>query len=663
MTGTPPPPLPTTPPHPFPPFPSRLRTAVAMDISGEQWEGNGTEQSGRGTRDTGSATGSAGTAQGVSVRKRAGLASTVQTRAHTHASTAAARPTQSDHTTKPTQRPIAIGARTNHIAAQHATPLAALLAIVLSLLTATTAHAQLPFLNRERPATVIENIRIVNADGNLGEPTTIKIVDGRVTEVGPDIAVGQRDTRFDATGYVATPGLVDLDSSLGLIAPGRASGDATHRAHENFDRYDADAIRSALRNGVTVICVAPRGSPGVLGTASVLRLAPGDGRSAGQVIAEDAALCVNLASEGSPLVRLRASDSVVSAFRSALDYRESLEIYEQELEEYAEKLEEYLKKKAEEDKKSDAATPAPTPQTPARQGARPAGTGGSTPARTAPNTIAKNDLADDSFTDPNEEASPETDAPDTDFQQPPQRPARGGPARPPAGGPGQPAGRGGQAEPKDDSPTKPNQPQPNPQAEVLLRAIDGQLPVRFYAERSADILAAVRIVERFGLSGVIVGGAEAHLVANELARVNMTVILTDWPGPGVGPSGRDAGPTARSSPAAPAILSEAGVRWFVASGSQNADAGRFILPQAQRVVGRAGSHRDPLRLVTEEASAYLAAGRARIGGPRRGLPADIVLWSGDPRSPESRVARVYVEGRLLFADETAKPTTQQGGAQ
>lgn len=595
------------------------------------------------------------------MRKRAGLASTVQTRAHTHASTAAAaRPTNTDHTLAPTQRPIATGTRSHRVTTQHATPLAAILAIVLSLLTATRAHAQLPFLNRERPATVIENIQIVNADGNLSQPTTIKIVDGRVTEVGLDVTVGQRDTRFDATGYVATPGLVDLDSSLGLIAPGRASGDATHRAHENFDRYDADAIRSVLRNGVTVICVAPRGSPGVLGTASVLRLAPGDGRSAGQVIAEDAALCVNLASEGSPLVRLRASDAVVTAFRGALDYRESLEIYEQELEEYAEKLEEYLKKKAEEDKKSDAATPASTPQTPARQGARPAGTGGSTPARTAPNAIANNDLDDDSVTDPND-TSPEPEASDTDFQQPPQRPARGGPARPPAGGPGQPTGRGGQAEPKDDSPTKPNQPQPNPQAEVLLRAIDGQLPVRFYAERSADILAAVRIVERFGLSGVIVGGAEAHLVANELARVNMTVILTDWPGPGIGPSGRDAGPTARASPAAPAILSDAGVRWFVASGSQNADAGRFILPQAQRVVGRAGSHRDPLRLVTEDASAYLAAGRTRIGGPRRGLPADIVLWSGDPRSPESRVARVYVDGRLLFADETAKPTTQQGG--
>jgi len=528
---------------------------------------------------------------------------------------------------------------------------AVLLGFCASVMPASEAFGQLPFLSRERPATLLENVRVVGSDGRVGEPVTIKIVDGRVTEVGAEVVVGARDTRFDATGYVATGGLVDVDSSLGMIGMGRASGDATHRAFENFDRYDADAIRSALRNGVTVICVSPRGAAGVLGTASVLRLAPGEGRSAGQVLAEDAALCVNLVSEGSPLARLRAADSVLSAFRGALDYREALEIYEQELEEYAEKLEEYLKKKAEEEKKAGEPTPGSAgPPAPARPAARPA-PGGGTPARGGG---ADGLMSADEPLDADGEVFAEDLQP-----SPQQRTPRGGPARggAPAGG-----GRGGAAEEKkDDAPKKPAQPPVNPQAEVILRAVDGKLPVRFYADRSADILSAVRIVERFGLSGVIVGGAEAHLVAGDLARAKMTVILTAWPGSGVGPSGRDAGPLARASSSAPAILSEAGVRWYVGSGSQRGEVGRFVLAQAQFVVGRSGVDRDALRLVTDEASSFLGAGRGRLGGPRRGLPADIVLWTTDPRETAARVARVYVDGRLLFVDETATPVSREGG--
>lgn len=91
------------------------------------------------------------------------------------------------------------------------------------------------------PGLAVTNARIVDGTGADGFPGTIRIVEGRIAEVGADVTPLSGDTVLDAEGLVVAPGFIDTHS---------------HADRDLLERLDATA---AVSQGITTIVVGQDG--------------------------------------------------------------------------------------------------------------------------------------------------------------------------------------------------------------------------------------------------------------------------------------------------------------------------------------------------------------------------------------------------------------------
>ena len=188
--------------------------------------------------------------------------------------------------------------------------------------------------------TLIEGARVFLGDGETLAHGNVVIRDGRIARV----ANGARPRRVKATiaaqGKFVTSGLIDVWSTL-ASGPRAASGRAVGKSVDTFDPYDADAIRAALRQGVTAVYVPARSASGVGGLGAVLRLLP-EAPLQERVLSDEAALCAALGLDArqGPLARVKAARGLRQTWKAARDYRQAWETYEEDIEEYEKKLKE-----------------------------------------------------------------------------------------------------------------------------------------------------------------------------------------------------------------------------------------------------------------------------------------------------------------------------------
>ena len=146
-------------------------------------------------------------------------------------------------------------------------------------------------------AYALVNARILVAPGNVIERGTVVLRDGRIEEVGPEIAAPSDAIRLDLDGYTVYPGMVEAASSLGLprIGGGRGRGGGRppaadegpgpalrpfRMAVEAFDRSE-EHLETLRKAGVTTVGLAFQGGlfPGQTGAMST-----GDGPRASQIL-------------------------------------------------------------------------------------------------------------------------------------------------------------------------------------------------------------------------------------------------------------------------------------------------------------------------------------------------------------------------------------------
>ncbi|MFN2431974.1 MAG: amidohydrolase family protein [Gemmatimonadota bacterium] len=173
--------------------------------------------------------------------------------------------------------------------------------------------------------------------------------------------------------------------------------------------------------------------------------------------------------------------------------------------------------------------------------------------------------------------------------------------------------------------------------EALVAVVRGQLPLAVTAQRASDLLAALRLAREFDLRLVLLGAAEGWLVAGEIARAGVPVVLNPLQNV---PGFESAGATLENA----ARMHAAGVT--LAFGSFESHNARTL----KQGVGNAISYGLPaevaLRAVTL-APARIWGVAERYGSIEPGKDADLVVWSGDPFELSTRVEHVFIRGREM----------------
>ena len=154
------------------------------------------------------------------------------------------------------------------------------------------------------------------------------------------------------------------------------------------------------------------------------------------------------------------------------------------------------------------------------------------------------------------------------------------------------------------------------------------------AERADDIIRALEFTEAYGLDTILLGAAEAHVVASEIAASGVPVFL----GPITTQPSSFEHLQARYENAA--LLHAAGIPISFRTGSTH-DSRRLRVS-----AGIAVAHGLPWNAAMHALSAapWSALGMPMQGGLREGAFAHLVISGGDPIQPRSPVLQVLIDG-------------------
>ena len=171
--------------------------------------------------------------------------------------------------------------------------------------------------------------------------------------------------------------------------------------------------------------------------------------------------------------------------------------------------------------------------------------------------------------------------------------------------------------------------------EVLAKYLKGGRVV-FSVNRAADIRQVLALSKRFGFKPVISGGTEAWVVADELAKAKVPVLLN----------------TLNNLPAdfdrigarldAPALLVRAGVQIGFIQTDDSSHNARKIRQVAGNAVAQGLPWDAGLAALTSNPADIF--GLERRGRIAVGQVADVVLWSGDPLEVTTMAEEVWIAG-------------------
>jgi imidazolonepropionase-like amidohydrolase len=179
---------------------------------------------------------------------------------------------------------------------------------------------------------------------------------------------------------------------------------------------------------------------------------------------------------------------------------------------------------------------------------------------------------------------------------------------------------------------------------ALFPVLERRVPLAIVANREADIRQAIAVGKDFGVSIVIVGGAEAWRAAHLLAANHVPVILDPLDDL---PVNFDTLGARRDNAA---LLARAGVTiGFSVSGQGiylSYNVGSAMREGAGMAVANGLPYATAIRAITQN-SARIWRDTAIHGTLAPGAAADLVIWDGDPLEPASAPSAVFLGGREI----------------
>lgn len=180
--------------------------------------------------------------------------------------------------------------------------------------------------------------------------------------------------------------------------------------------------------------------------------------------------------------------------------------------------------------------------------------------------------------------------------------------------------------------------------EALQPVLDAEVPLLVRVNRASDISILLGLAKAYSLKLILLGAAEAWMLAPELAANNVAVILD----------------TTNNLPAsfdqlnarldAAAILAASGVRLtFGGENSSQTHNARNITQAAGIAVANGMNWDAALRAITRTPAEMFGVAD-RLGSLEAGKSADLIIWSADPLELTSFPESVYIGGEAVILE-------------
>ena len=214
-----------------------------------------------------------------------------------------------------------------------------------------------------------------------------------------------------------------------------------------------------------------------------------------------------------------------------------------------------------------------------------------------------------------------------------------------------------------------------PALDALAPALDRKVPVAFEASEQREILRALAFAKEFNLDPIIVGGAEAGSVIDDLKAAKAAVIVSanfqaagtpagrGGGGGGGGRGGGDADTPVRitrmrqNAAKVPAALEKAGIPFAFTVGGLQSPA-EFVRSVARTVKEGGLAEDSALKALTINA-ARLAGAAERLGTIEKGKMANVIVTDGN-LFDASRIRHVFVAGWPVDIEAAAQPPAGRG---
>ena len=165
----------------------------------------------------------------------------------------------------------------------------------------------------------------------------------------------------------------------------------------------------------------------------------------------------------------------------------------------------------------------------------------------------------------------------------------------------------------------------------------GQAPLMLAVDRASDILRALEFAKAQKLKLIIVGGAEAWLVADAIRKAKVPVIVK----PSLQQPGSFSSIASRDDLAA--ILTAKGVDVVISAGGWFLEVHR-LRQEAGIAVANGLSYKNAMRSITSLPAGIFGLDK-NTGSIENGKLADLVLWSGDPFENQTVAEQVWIAGK------------------
>jgi imidazolonepropionase-like amidohydrolase len=186
----------------------------------------------------------------------------------------------------------------------------------------------------------------------------------------------------------------------------------------------------------------------------------------------------------------------------------------------------------------------------------------------------------------------------------------------------------------------------SPQERLFRQVLRGETRLRIRARSYIDIKAALRYQEEFGFRWILEEGVDAYKFLEELKAKNVPVIY----GPVFRPKGRSDFNIENDfyRPRTPLLLAEKGILFAFQNDSQSPVSA--LRDEAIYAIGLGLDSASALKALTSQAARILGVAD-RVGTVEKGKDADVLIWSGGPFDPTSRLEKVLVDGIVMDPHE------------